>query len=571
MPTSPGVAALPYEGEAAIAREVSRTGEKVEALGQYGAQVYNYLQRAQDNVEALKIKNNLAADFDEEAQKYLLRSDYKNFQDDANQFTENTRKKYGEIIAKNPRLQKPFETYFGIQARRFKHIVTLKEAHETQREGQTQFLMDLDRGAQEIAGEPDPSRKEFISNEIKQEAEFLIGSHILDRVWAYEKLKGLDAKAEETEIVNGVKSLDVATIEGTLDKMNQPGAFPNVDPVKKANFQAYGEGRVENLSKKYQAEIDKRNIDKGFKDLKEKFTVGEDTNYTAMRKELRSPTFQKEYTLSQIEAIERGINAEESGFQKERKLAHDKEESEIQNAISLGKATQGMIRNAKYLTADEKQKWETVNEKRMKKSDDDISNNEDAKEYIRINDLISLGADPRVIKDAIAGSTHLKTGTRQKLLDRVDKDLETHIKEGMKKGNDYLHKQIAPSKGAMMPSIPEEEARSAKAQQALHDWASTQNKLAVAGKRPPLTEKEIFDKAEEMAPYYRMGLFEKMETMQKDMEEQARKARAKTAPSTKPSNERLQLEQKAQEFLQDNGQLATQANIEHAINQGWVK
>ena len=56
------------------------------------------------------------------------------------------------------------------------------------------------------------------------------------------------------------------------------------------------------------------------------------------------------------------------------------------------------------------------------------------KNIYRINDMIDLEVDPKVIKDAIATSTHMKTGTRQKLLDRVDKDLETHIKEGMKKG-----------------------------------------------------------------------------------------------------------------------------------------
>ena len=122
--------------------------------------------------------------------------------------------------------------------------------------------------------------------------------------------------------------------------LNQPGSFPNVDPVKKANFLAFGEGRAESLSKKYQAEIDKKNIDKGFKDLKEKFTVGDEPDYTAMRKELRSHDFQKDYTLPQIEAIERGINAEEGGYLKDKKVAHDKEESDIQTKISLGTATQ---------------------------------------------------------------------------------------------------------------------------------------------------------------------------------------------------------------------------------------
>lgn len=332
VPTSPGMAGLPFEGAEKIAEASSRAAERAGATAEYGAQVYNFLQRAQDNVEALKIKNNLSADFDEEAQKYLLRSDYKKFQEDATQFTEDTRKKYDEIIGKNPRLQKAFETYFGIQSRKFNHIVKLKEAHETQKEGQTQFLMDMDYTAGQIAGEPDENKKEWMRTELQQEAEFLIGSHILDRTFAYEKLKTLDAKAEEVEIVNGVKSLDVPTIEGTLDKLNQPGSFPNVDPVKKANFLAFGEGRVENLSRKYQGEIDKRNIDKGFKDLKEKFTVGEDSDYSAMRKQLRSPSFQKEnnISLSQAEAIERGINLEEAGVEKDKK---DQDEKKIEELL----------------------------------------------------------------------------------------------------------------------------------------------------------------------------------------------------------------------------------------------
>ena len=133
--TSPGMAALPFEGAEAIAKEASRAAERAGATAEYGAQVYDFLQRAQDNVEALKIKNNLSADFDEEAQKYLLRSDYKNFNKDSTEFTENTRKKYDAIIGKNPRLQKAFETYFGIQSRKFNHIVRLKETHEAKKKG----------------------------------------------------------------------------------------------------------------------------------------------------------------------------------------------------------------------------------------------------------------------------------------------------------------------------------------------------------------------------------------------------------------------------------------------------
>ena len=123
-----------------------------------------------------------------------------------------------------------------------------------------------------------------------------------------------------------------------------------------------------------------------------------------------------------------------------------------------------------------------------------------------------------------------------------------------------------------MPSIPEEEARAAKGQQALHDWVTTQKKLATAGKRGPVTEKEIFDHAVEIAPVYRMGLPEKIEFQNKQVQEDLRKEKArKEQPKEQASKDRFQLEQRAQKFLEDNGQVTSQKNIDHVIKQGWVK
>jgi hypothetical protein len=234
--------------------------------------------------------------------------------------------------------------------------------------------------------------------------------------------------------------------------------------------------------------------------------------------------------INEVESYFRGREMDQKQVERN---AHDKEEKDIgdlfvkRDYTAVKKALQNPDSK---LTGDERRGWSEVVDRKLKRTDDDIGKHEDASEYLRINEMMDTDSDPKDIKKAILSSEHMKTTTQEKLLDRLDRKKDKDEAGGMSRANKYLRSQIAPSKGLMGASVPEEEARAAVAQQDLLEWVGTQRNLAATGKRDALTQREIFEHAQQMTPHYQMSMDEKIGSMTKQFQKKDSKQPQQDSP-----------------------------------------
>ena len=258
----------------------------------------------------------------------------------------------------------------------------------------------------------------------------------------------------------------------------------------------------------------------------------------AMQERMGAPTYQKTRQLirDHIEDLDR---IQKEGVKKE-----------AGDAIKLivgrkyGDAAK-LISNSKYLkNSPEALTLSNAIRTWGKRSDDDISNHSDRAEYLRINKMIDEGEDPAKIQKEIVNTNKIKSGTAYKLLDRLDKGLETDVKHGVTTSNHILSTLISPSKGTGIPVTPEMTDRVSGAQQELQTWALGENKKAVEGKRTPLTSAEIVAHAKEIAPNYQMTVDQQMKSVKEYMSNKNKEQK----PARNLSPEETELQRRGYKF-----------------------
>jgi len=497
-------------------------------------------QKAKDNLEALRLRNEIEKGQEEIADSYSGRTDFENFDKDLNKGFSGLRERVKPKYQSNE-INFVYQSLMSKAERDLGKVVKAKKYKVMEEEGKILFNDHYEDAAKDYADAhlsedvlsgkmTVQEKKDKIRSEVESEGLILQRDNGIDPLWMNSKVKGFEKVAQEGIIVRANNSENPNVIRNTMLALDK-GEFQTLDPKETEIYKGHLQNRLEQIDKKAEAEADKISIQNGYNDLKNKFTdTNGITDYNSVSKMLNDTNYQNKMGL-RVEtkhSLEIALRSEELGIKEINKKQHDDEESKIQTGISLGDPKSlSNIRGAKYITADEKQKWEDVLTKRLKKSDEDINSREDVQNYIRINKMIDLGVDPKVIKDTIATTVDMKTATRYKLIDRVDNELEGAVKQGMKAGNQLLHSQIAPSKGAMMPTIPAEEAASQKAQMALSEWVRTQQKLVVDGKRKPLTQKEIYDQAVDMVSTggYQIPTVDKLDIIHEEMKKESQKSK----------------------------------------------
>ena len=509
-PMSPGVMGAP-------GAEIAHIGSQIEHLGEYGVQVANAIQKAQDHTLALQLENSLDADLNRELLNYQTRTDFQNFSKDSATFLSDLQNRYSKMTENNPLVSQAFNLHFQGKTTGFSHAINMKMIDQMTKEAQYQWTLKKDNTAQRMAEAVNPGERDAVKKEFEATTEILVGSRLLTREHAYKGLKELDRQSERAKAIIGVNSDNPTVVNDTLDLLKRNG-LPTLTATENANLVVHGEKHLDTITQKAKVEANKLKTTATYTIMKDIATSSEGTDFNFMGQLLANPIFQKEQglTIEQVRSLEVDINSEEARFNKQKKEWRDKEEDNIQHKLSLGTLKVSDIQNTKYLTADERHMWEERLRKRSKLTDEEVDPLQDAENYIRINKMIDLGVDPKTIKDSIATTTHMKVGTRFKLLDRVDTEIEKDIKAGMAAANKILHTLIAPTGGGLWPTLPEEQANSQKAQMALNDWVKTQQKLATAGKRQPLTERGIYDHAVEMVPHYQLSLAEYIEARKRE-------------------------------------------------------
>ena len=499
---APGEAA---SGETAVAA----FGAEMEQTSFYGARQELVLQGAQDRVDASALEAKYRDMYETKAEG-LDKVPYRDYQKYAQQSIDEVTKEFqNDPIAKdNPRLQSLFSPHLEDYARTFQHATHLRYVKELQRDGYAQFDNEIGRYEQDAAQLPAGAGRDAIFKEMDAKAQDFVKSNLLNPDIVNRRLQAREKNVQESYITNLTGGNNPVDIQHGIDILNAKDSTDTdkIDPEKKAIMKEKAEEHLEKVQNKVDNEkamnvaLGLIQSNHGDADL----ALAEFNKNTDLQKAMGANTYQKTRQLlnDHIEDKDR--------FEKEEAK---KEYEQASQAIIHRKYAEAekIINNSKYLQkTGEGLTLTNAIRTRRKRTDDDIGTHEDRKDYARINKLIDEGKYKEA-EDAIIKSGHIKTPTADRLFDRLNMRGQKDINHGLTTANTFLRGQIAPSKGALLPAIPEQEKLAADAQEELQKWTTDENKKFLEGKRAlPLTSTDIYDHAVEIAPRYHMPIDEQV-------------------------------------------------------------
>jgi hypothetical protein len=512
---------------------VAAFGEQMEQSAFYGARQELVLQGAQDRVDASHLESKYRDMYEKKAEG-LDQVPYRDIQKYTQQSIDEVTKEFqNDPVAKdNPRLQNLFSSHLEDYSRTFQHATHMRYVKELQQDGYAQYDTEMARYEQDASKIPAGPGRDAIFKEMDSKSQDFIHSHLLNPEIVNRRLQAREKNVQEAHIINLTRSQNPVDIQHGIDVLNAKDSndTDKIDPEKKAILTAQAEQHLEMVKNKVDNE------------------TAMNTALGLMKNNHNDPSLALAALNADTET-QKAMGA--NTYQKTRQLLNDHIEDkdrfekgeakkETEKAIQLivgrkyGEAEK-LIQNSKYLKK-EGESLTLLNGIRTwrKRTDEDISSHEDRSEYIKINKMIDAGEDPDKIQKEITKTSNLKSPTAYKLLDRLDKNLETDVKHGVSTGNKYLSSMIAPQKGYGIPQSPALTKREADAQEALQTWSLEENKKAVSGKRTPLTAKEIVDHAKELAPHYMMSVADQLKADKEYMKPD------KNKPATKYSQTDLE-------------------------------
>jgi hypothetical protein len=207
-------------------------------------------------------------------------------------------------------------------------------------------------------------------------------------------------------------------------------------------------------------------------------------------------------------------NQAEADAKEALSLAHKEEERQIGDLFINGDfvAASESIRKSNLLTGDEKKNWMKAIEDKQKEPEGTPV--EQAKEIIKINDMISKGEDIDKIRNTIITSK-LKKEDREQYINKLESSVDKEIKEGTAIGYSDIKSFIDPSyDNRIIPKTSIIPDRIRDAQLALDQWIENEK-----SNNRFLSRLEIRNKAREIGKSYQLSLSERYSEVSKDREE----------------------------------------------------
>lgn len=506
---------------------VAKGAEQLSLSMEHAAAVERAIAQADNHKLALKAANDIDDDMNQMTEHFEKRTDYEQFPGALQQYKEGLDEKYSSQYSNDPNLWNAIKTHLDSKYINREHAVKMKGVALMTSDYKIKLDLNLQKQAQAVSDAPNPALAEAAENDGYIALDTAVTDHILTQEEANKKKEGFLKTIDETAVINGIKGNDVARAEQTLkDLKENPEMYSHLTTVEKANLIAHGENHVEILKNKQDRQTGELAVNSSLGALENKYTLSDGTmDYATARKEMGTIDFRKKYGLLDVNGnpnrklineADSYLNAKEADEKRGKMDTKTKEAEGVIQAIvngQYGKANQLLKKSSVLQTEPEGLQLSNAIRISSKRTDEDVSSHQDASQYVKINNMIDSQDDPKKIQDEIINA-NMKQATKHKLLDRLDTRLAKDINHGMSVGNKFLSSQIAPSKGALLPSIPAETARAAEAQQDLQKWVLDENKKAVDGKRIPLTTDQIYQHAVDIAPHYRMKIDEKVKAMQ---------------------------------------------------------
>jgi hypothetical protein len=296
---------------------------------------------------------------------------------------------------------------------------------------------------------------------VKNTIQKIVDIGLKDESWKVQQMAKAEEVGDKSNISIRINSKDPAVVQSLIEDLDK-GKYKNINPLERANYRAQAVNNIETIKKTQQIEK----------------------------------------------------NEQEKKQKEAEKLAHDNKEREVESSIRKGQFAEAMaVSSSKLLTGDEQAKWRKDIEVMSKKSDDEVDPVVETINYNFVNELISKEVDPKTIKGYIYSYEFTKA-TRDKLIDRLDNEVDKAINKERSRAYDFMKSQIMPYQGMQAAVPPLQGANYNKAMNALDDWISENRK---AGK--PISPKDIRAKTNELAVTFTSSISERQEFQDKEQKE----------------------------------------------------
>ena len=445
-----------------------KAGQRLEALGEYGAKVYGAIQEkerlAQDNLDAMTYKNNLIDERDRVLKDFAADEDHEGFDNKLKNELEKIRQK---IEPANPsvRLKLATEATFNHYSEQIKNAVIARKHTVMDYKGKVEAIRLGDNAVKDYANAFDDTERKAISDKFGAEMDVLKSSFLIDPYWVETHKLSWEGKAKQYAI-------DLADV--TADKLIE--ANP-----KQASIDLRDSKVIPNL-------LPKQRRDK----------------------------VEKAIAASKIFDAEQEKKAKEA-----EKLAHDKEERELGNLFLQGNYKDAYLfaQKSNLLSGDEKRIWGNSIELKAKEKVEQIDPVVEAAEIVRTNDMITRDTlPPSAIRNHIITTPGLGKENKEQYINKLETKLGKEIEDGRREGyGDIKNIIFPPAKGLSIESLiqtPQQTYAIMAAQMALDSWINTE----VKANRSPL-KNEIRRKAQQLAQDYQVKFKDKIQYLEKEMEQ----------------------------------------------------
>lgn len=455
-PEQTGKATMPISSAGYAARAVAGTFTQI---GEIASNIAEKEAAATEALEAAKLTNSMREEGENISEGFLERTDYHNFMNDANLKIEEMKRRLEPTRASRG-LRAAFERAMAQEEFRIKRAVRAKQYQVMEETGKI-AIGEIEKAAlEDYAKATDENERKSIIGSFNIQAGELVAKHVISPLWGHERMDKFEERA------------------------NKYAA--ELDDVK------FLKGVEENPGKMYTDMADPAYL----------------PNLKGVHRENRALQAKRIWEVKQRE--------DESKIKAQEKLYHDNKELEISHLFSNREYAKAlaMVQDKKnLLTADEVAVWTNRIDSKSKVDEDEIDPIIEGSNYAFINELISKEVNPKTIRKYIM-SYELKTGTRNKLLDRLDTETDKTVNKLKSRAYDYMKGQIMPYGGMQAAVPPLQSASYNKAMNALDDWVDQQRKA-----EKPITPKDIRAKSEELAITYGTLISERQEYIQKENNE----------------------------------------------------
>jgi hypothetical protein len=198
-PVSPAMAGAPAGAAAQTWSDIAGEANKA-------SRYISYVQEAAAKVKAAELGQAIDDDFKDATASYKMRTDFENFQTDAEKQTNALWEKYQKAGADDPRLAQVIQATFQNKARDFSRTIGVKYAEQVANRGRGILDQNMTTALDSYSNELDPNQRKLIADRFIAEAHQMAESGIIPFKEAVDLSKNFTDSAESVRVEKAIQA-----------------------------------------------------------------------------------------------------------------------------------------------------------------------------------------------------------------------------------------------------------------------------------------------------------------------------------------------------------------------------